>query len=184
MPQAKIVPHYPFLISKIYIYLFILCSTIDSLPSVHVTKLLRWRTHVYIYVCVSEPTLSSLPLCPISTSMASPLPSRLLPTVGLIIPVAACGHRAVTYRRVRWKEIQGRADGDQALAWARRARSRRSTRRGRNWFRLLRRLVPNGESSELGRLMREAADYVERLQVRVRVLRAMVESLSDSGGRV
>lgn len=141
------------------------------------------HTYVYIYICVPprEPTLSSLPPCPISTSMASPLPSRLSPTVGL---VEACSHRAVTtYRRVRrgsWKEIQGRADGDQALAWARRARSRRSTTRGRKWLRLLRRLVPNGESSELGGLMREAADYVERLQVRVRVLRAMVESLSDS----
>lgn len=61
---------------------------------------------------------------------------------------------------------------------------RSSTRRGRKWLRLLRRLVPNGESFQLGGLVGEAADYVERLQARVGVLRAMVESLSDSGGRV
>ncbi|KAG6508427.1 hypothetical protein ZIOFF_033801 [Zingiber officinale] len=118
--------------------------------------------------------------------MAAPLPSRLSATVVGLEPAPACRHRAVTYRRVRrisWKEIRGRADSE-ALTRAHRVPSRRSTRRGREWLRLLRRLVPDGESLELGGLVREAADYVECLQARVGVLRAMVESLSDSGGRV
>lgn len=49
--------------------------------------------------------------------------------------------------------------------------------------RVLRRLVPNGESMELDGLFMEVADYIACLQAQIKVMQIMVELLSDGSGK-
>lgn len=61
--------------------------------------------------------------------------------------------------------------------------ARRPTSQMEERVRVLRRLVPNGESMELHGLLREATDYISDLQARIKGMEMMVKVLSDGSGK-
>ncbi|KAJ8456270.1 hypothetical protein OPV22_028992 [Ensete ventricosum] len=92
------------------------------------------------------------------------------------------GSRASTRRAPRHRKHR-RPNG--LSTWARKTQlvevvRMPSTSRARRWLRLLQELVADGEPVEVERLLREAAEYIECLQVQVRVMQAMVKLLSES----